>query len=100
MKGLVTVRFVDGQREERAALLSAEQEHVGELRAQGVIEAIYVCAERSIVWLVMQGESQDHILRALMTLPLYLYMALEVAPLLDIGPGRQGESAATSGRPA
>jgi muconolactone delta-isomerase len=100
MKWLVTVRFVHGQREERAALLPAEQEHVGKLRAQGVIEAIHVGADRSVVWLVMQGESQDHILRALMALPLYPYMALEVAPLLDIGPGRQGESAATSGRPS
>ncbi len=100
MKWLVTVRFVHGQREERAALLPAEQEHVGKLRAQGVIEAIHVGADRSVVWLVMQGESQDHILRALAALPLYPYMALEVAPLLDISPGRNLESAATSGRPS
>ena len=100
MKWLVTVRFVHGQREERAALLPAEQEHVGKLRGQGVIEAIHVGADRSTVWLVMQGESQDHILQVLAALPMYPYMALEVAPLMEIGSGRQGASAVTSGRPA
>jgi muconolactone delta-isomerase len=100
MKWLVTVRFVHGQREERAALLPAEQEHVKGLRAQGVIEAMHVGADRSIVWLVMQGESQEHILRALAALPMYPYMALEVAPLLDISPGGSGERAGASGRPS
>jgi muconolactone delta-isomerase len=96
MKWLVTVRFVQGQQEERAALLPAEQAHVRELMAQGVIEAIHVRADRSRVWLVMQGESQDHIQQALASLPLYPYMALELEPLLQIGPGRNMESVATS----
>src|SRR5260370_26118735 len=100
MKWLVTVRFVHGQREERSALLPAEQAHVRELTAQGVIEAIHVPVDRSRVWLVMQGESQDRIEQALASLPLYPYMALDLAPLLEIGPGRNGESAAMSGRPS
>jgi muconolactone delta-isomerase len=100
MKWLVTVRFVDGQREEPAALLPAEQAHVRELTAQGMIEAIHVRVDRSRVWLVAQGESQDRIEQALASLPLYPYLALELAPLLDIGPGRNGDGAATSGQPA
>ena len=98
MKWMVTVRFVHGQREERAALLPAEQAHVRELTAQGVIEAIHVPVDRSRVWLLMQGESQDRIEQALASLPLYPYMALELAPLLDLAPGRNGDSAVTSGR--
>ena len=100
MKWLVTVRFVHGQREERAALLPAEVAHVRALTAQGMIEAIHVGDDQSRIWLVMQGESQDHIEQALASLPLYPYMALELTPLLDMGSGRNGESAATSGRPS
>jgi len=99
VKWLVTIRFVHGQQEERAALLPAEQAHVRELTAQGVIEAIHVGADRSCVWLVTRGESRDRILEVLATLPLYPYMALELAPLLDIGSGRNGESTATSRPP-
>jgi muconolactone delta-isomerase len=97
MKWLVSVRFVQGQQEERAALLPAEMAHVRGLMAQGVIEAIHVRVDQSRVWLVMQGESQDHIQQALASLPLYPYMVLELDPLLDIASGRNQESAATSG---
>jgi muconolactone delta-isomerase len=91
MRCLVAVRFVQGQQEAKTALLPAEQAHVRELMGQGVIEAIYIAADRSHVWVVMQGESPDHVRTTMTSFPLYPYMELEVTPLLDVVPGRSAE---------
>ena len=42
---------------------------------------------------LLSGESRDAILHSLSSLPMYPYMALELAPLLDRGAGRGGEKA-------
>lgn len=99
MKWLVTVRFVHGRQEERAALLPAEQVHVRALLAEGVIEALHIGADRSRIWLVMQGESEDRVLQTLAALPLYPYMALELAPLRETVLGKTAEGAAADARP-
>jgi muconolactone delta-isomerase len=91
MRCLVAVGFVQGQQEAIVALMPAEQAHVRELMRQGVIEAIYIAADRSRVWVVMQGESPDHVRKTMTSFPLYPYMELEVTPLLDVVPGRSAE---------
>jgi hypothetical protein len=63
-----------------------------------VIETMHIGADRSRVWLVMSGESRDHDLRVLTALPLYPFMALDLAPLLEIAPGKNGERAVASGQ--
>jgi muconolactone delta-isomerase len=85
---MVTVGFVQGQQEAIAARMPAEQAHVRELMEQGVIEAINIAADRSRVWLVMQGDSEDHVRQMMAAFPLYPYMELEVAPLLELQPGQ------------
>jgi muconolactone delta-isomerase len=66
-----------------AARMPAEQAHVRELTAQGVINAIYIAADRSRVWLVVQGESTDHIRQTMTDFPLYPVMELSYTPLLE-----------------
>jgi muconolactone delta-isomerase len=88
MRSLVTVGFLQGQEEAIAARMAAEQAHVRELMEQGVIETINIAADRSRVWLVMQGESPDQVRQAMTAFPLYPYMQLDVTPLLDVAPGR------------
>jgi muconolactone delta-isomerase len=88
MRCMVTFRFAHGQQEAIAARVPAEQAHVKALIEQGLMETGYLAADRSVGWMVLKGESQDHVLRTLTGLPLYPYMALELAPLLEIVPGR------------
>lgn len=85
MKTLVSINFVKGQQEAIAARMPAEQAHVQRLLKEGVIETIHVAADRSRVWLVMPGDSQEQLRRTLAALPLYPYMELDLAPLLDLG---------------
>jgi muconolactone delta-isomerase len=88
MRCMVTVGFVHRQQDAIAARMPAEQAHVRELTEQGVIEAINIAADRSRVWLVMQGDSEDHVRQMMAAFPLYPYMELEVAPLLELQPGQ------------
>jgi muconolactone delta-isomerase len=88
MRSLVTVAFVQGQQEAIAARLPAEQEHVSALLREGVIEAIYIAADRSRVWLVMPGDSPEQVRRTMTAFPLYPFMELEVTPLLEAAPAR------------
>jgi muconolactone delta-isomerase len=87
MKHLVNVTFVPGQEQAIAERMPAEQAHVGELLGRGVFEQLYVAADRSGVWVVAEGESQDDVQRTMSTLPLYPYMQLQIIPLLDLSQG-------------
>ncbi len=84
MNMMVSIGFVQGQRDAIAALLPAEQARVAELREQGAIQAIFIEADRSHIWLVLPGESQEDVRQTLSTLPLYPYMELELTPLLEL----------------
>ena len=88
MTFMVSIRFVPGKQDAIAAGMAAEQARVRELTEQGVIQSISIAADRSHIWLVMQGESRDHIQQALVSLPLYPYMELELSPLMDLAPLR------------
>lgn len=86
MRSLIRLNFVAGTEKERAALLPTEQAHVGALMRQGVVEAGYLAADRSSAWMVVQGESPDHIQQVLRGLPFYPFIVPEVTPLQDIAP--------------
>ncbi len=75
-------RVAPEQQAEVAALIPQEQAHIKELTAQGVVEALYISADRSHVWLVMQGDSEAEVAQSLETFPLYPYMLSELTPLL------------------
>lgn len=62
-----------GRESEMAALIPAEQAHVRELTQRGVLEAIYISADRSRVWLIMRGASQQEVEQTFATFPLYPY---------------------------
>lgn len=94
MRGLVRLNFVAGTEKERAALLPAEQVHVKELMEQGVVEAGYLAADRSGAWMVVQGESGDHIQQVLRGLPFYPFIVPEVTPLQDVAPQGRASSKA------
>ena len=81
MKLMVSAGF-QGSSEERGALIPKEQTHIKALMEKGIVEALYVSADRPHVWIVMQGESEEQILQALQSLPLYPYMLPEITPLV------------------
>ena len=83
MRWMADITFKSGSGPEMAPLVSKEQEHIKELRDQGVVEQIYITEKRDHVWIVMQGESQDAVEQELRAFPLYPYMNLQLLPLLD-----------------
>jgi muconolactone delta-isomerase len=72
------------RRQDQQALVERipqERERIQILMQQGTLEALYIAADFSGVWLVMQGESQDQVQKSLESLPLYPYMELTIVPL-------------------
>jgi muconolactone delta-isomerase len=96
MRYLVSINFIQGQEAARAALLHAEQAHVRALMEQGTVEAGYLSADRTRSWMVLRGESQDHVEQTMASLPFYPFMELEFTPLLDLRPGAAGAVAPQS----
>ncbi len=81
-KYMVSLKFVPGHQAEIVALTPQERVHVGELRAQGVIEALYLSQENGgLVWIVVRGESKEDVQKALEAFPLYPYMVPEITTL-------------------
>ncbi len=85
MEFMVSASFRAQDQEEMLARLPQEQAHIQVLREQGTIQALYLSADRSHVWLVMRGESQDQVQKALEDFPLYPYVREQaIAPLSKI----------------
>jgi muconolactone delta-isomerase len=71
-------------RDDRDAIVArvpAEQARVQELTTEGLVETLYLAADRSGGWIVMHGESEDAVRAAIATLPLAPYMQVELAAL-------------------
>jgi muconolactone delta-isomerase len=81
MKIMVSTGF-QGSSGEIQALIPQEQAHIKALMEGGIVEALYISADRSHVWIVMQGESEELVLQALQSLPLYPYMQPEITLLV------------------
>ena len=71
------------QQDQQAILerIPKERERIQVLMQQGTVKALYIAADFSGVWLVMQGETQDQVQKSLESLPLYPYMQLTMTPL-------------------
>lgn len=83
MRWMVRATVPREQREAIAPLIPAEVARSRELKEQGVVEASYRAADQSYTWLVLQGESEDVLQRALESLPLYPFFELEQKPLTE-----------------
>jgi muconolactone delta-isomerase len=82
MRMMITIRFEAQQMEAIQALVPKEQEHIRELRGKGVVEALYISSDSSVVWVVMKGDSQEEIERELSGFPLYPYMQSQLVALV------------------
>lgn len=85
MRFLVKESFIAPPTPELMELIPAEQARVGELVAEGTIEAVYAAADNTAMWLVWNVESQNALNVAHKTLPLHDYLQSEVALLADHG---------------
>jgi len=65
------------------ALIPAEMAKVKELTEQGMIEAVYVAADRSGAWMVWNVDSQAALEGAHNTLPLHPYLNSEITVLSE-----------------
>ncbi len=84
MEFIISIKFNVQDRAKIAPLIAAEQDHVQELREQGILQAIYVSSDRSSVWIVMQSEAQEQVEESLKAFPLYPYMQAEITPLVKM----------------
>jgi muconolactone delta-isomerase len=85
MKFLASNRMKQASNEEVMALFPAEQARVAELMAQGVLENLYVAADFSKAWLVLQSESLETARQAVESLPLHKFSHVEITPLFEQG---------------
>jgi muconolactone delta-isomerase len=85
MEFMVSASFRAQDQEEMRTLVPQEQAHIQVLQEQGTIEVEYLGADRLHVWVVMRGESQDQVQKALEAFPLYPYVReLAIAPLVKM----------------
>ena len=82
MRMMITIQFDPQRFEAMSALIPKEQEHIRALLSQGRVEAIYISADRTMVWLLMKGESREQLEQELSAFPLYPYMKPQFVPLL------------------
>ena len=82
MKCMITLHFDMQHSQEISALVPQEQEHVRALMSKGTLEAIYISADRTVIWVVLKGESLEQIQQELTTFPLYPYMQPQFTPLM------------------
>jgi hypothetical protein len=93
MRFMVTIGWRPGSHETIAERMPAEQAHVRELMAGGVIKAISIAADQSRVWLELEAASGEQARQTMTEFPLHPVMELELTRLLDLTTGRsEGES--------
>ncbi len=81
MRMMITIHFEAQDFKAMSALIPKEQEHIEELEDKGIVEAIYISADRTTVWLLMDGESKEQLEQELSTFPLYPFMKAQFVPL-------------------
>jgi muconolactone delta-isomerase len=74
MEFMVSGSFYPQDQEEILAHIPQEQAHIHVLQEQGMIQALYHSADRSRVWIVIRGASQDEVQKTLASFPLYPYV--------------------------
>lgn len=81
MRFMVNLRFQTDDPTAMRAHIPREQAHVRELTEQGTIHGLYLAADGSRGWMVLQGHSDEHVQDLLEDFPLRPYMDVEVVPL-------------------
>lgn len=81
MRFMVEMRFHADDPAAMRALIPAEQAHVRELTEQGTLHGLYLAADGSRGWMVMQGDSEENIQQLLADFPSRPYMKVEIVPL-------------------
>jgi muconolactone delta-isomerase len=79
MRFMVVCNFTPSP--EIPALIPAERARVKELMDEGKMETLYIAADQSKVWLVMQGANQAEVEEAVASLPLHRFMTAEFVGL-------------------
>lgn len=82
MRMMITIQFDPHDFAAMNSLIPKEQEHIRMLMSEGTVEAIYISAERTMVWLIMKGESKEQLEQMLSAFPLYPYMKLQFVSLM------------------
>ena len=82
MRMMITIHFDPQHFEAMSTLIPKEQEHVRELMSKGIVEAIYISADRTVAWPLMKGESREQLEQELSAFQLYPYMKPQFVPLL------------------
>ncbi|HVB25017.1 MAG TPA: muconolactone Delta-isomerase family protein [Ktedonobacteraceae bacterium] len=82
MRMMITIQFDPHDFAAMSALIPQEQEHIRTLMGEGKVEAIYISAERTVVWLIMKGETKEQIEQELSGFPLYPYMKSQFVHLM------------------
>ena len=81
MEFMVSAGFRAQDQAEILARIPQEQTRIRTLRDQGIVEALFISSDFSLVWIVMRGESPDKVQKDLESLPLYPYMKVAITPL-------------------
>ena len=84
MRAMITIHLDTRHREEVSALVPQEQEHVRKLLKEGTLEGMYMSSDRSMLWLVMKGDSVEQIQQELSAFPLYPFMKPDFVPLVEL----------------
>lgn len=87
MRVMVSFVYKDGTTgEDIQPLVPDERARVGELREQGVVEELFLAADRSRGWFVMRGESEDDVWEATASLPLFRFWEVTNTEIFDAQP--------------
>ena len=85
MKFIANNSLKQAPNEEIMALFPAEQVKVAELFAQGILQNLFVAADFSRAWLVLEGKNQSEVQQALESLPLHQFSYSDLIPLAQEG---------------
>ena len=87
MRFMVGFVYRDGTTgEDIQPLVPDEQARVRELREQGVVEDLFLAADRSRGWFVMRGGSEDDVREATASLPLSRFWEVTHTEIFDAQP--------------
>ncbi|MBA3826107.1 MAG: hypothetical protein H0X24_19680 [Ktedonobacterales bacterium] len=75
MKMLATITYDQARRAESMTHLAAEQARVKELTEAGTLLALYIQADLTHVWLVLQGPDEATLHQIITDLPLHPFVA-------------------------
>jgi hypothetical protein len=77
---VVSTFKADATMEQIQALIPAEQERAKELEALGIITSIKISMPRRTVFIETAGESQESVMKAILSLPMAAIWDIEVFP--------------------